>query len=120
MKSILTAIVILLITAVTSFAADVPLEWDENPSPYVVGYNLYFGTESGVYGTPVPVVDGTTVTIPDLLDGGKYYFAVSAYSETTESPQSEEISYTVPLEAPGGLKVKININVEVTVTTIGD
>ncbi|MHB8894000.1 MAG: choice-of-anchor D domain-containing protein [Candidatus Geothermincolia bacterium] len=78
-------------------AAQVTLAWDKNTEPDVSGYKLYYGTSSGVYGTPiaVPGVNTTTRMVDGLEDGRGYFFAVTAYDTYgNESGYSNEVSYT--------------------------
>ncbi|HLH54281.1 MAG TPA: fibronectin type III domain-containing protein [Verrucomicrobiae bacterium] len=82
------------------------LAWDASTDPSVVGYRLYEGTASQSYTNMVDVGDATTVTIPGLIPGTTYYFAVTAYdSSGLESPFSGEISYTVPTAPPSVMQV---------------
>ncbi|OME92781.1 MULTISPECIES: tail fiber protein [Paenibacillus] len=56
-------------------------------------YDIYSGTESGVYGTaPIATVTDTTYSAGDLLNGTTYYFAVKAGNDGGSSPFSEEVS----------------------------
>ena len=73
----------------------VTLAWDPN-SDQNVGYNVYWGTTSGIYDQQVDAQSRTTQTIPSLTTGVRYYFAVTAYNELgQESAFSDEISVVV-------------------------
>jgi len=61
-----------------------------------VSYNVYVGTESGVYGDPVNVTEPTAVL---TLNQGTHYIAISAINDTGyETPKSTEI--VVPVCGP--------------------
>ncbi|MCK5511035.1 IPT/TIG domain-containing protein [Candidatus Parcubacteria bacterium] len=57
----------------------VALSWDETES--AVGYKLYYGISSGVYGGSEDVGDDTSIILSGLTNGSVYYFAVTAYDE---------------------------------------
>jgi hypothetical protein len=65
--------------------------WDANPEPEVTGYLVYIGTQPGVYDQKHDVGPSTTFRYTGTA-GQQYYFAVAAYSETSTSPLSAEIS----------------------------
>jgi hypothetical protein len=76
----------------------VELSWQNSPNTNVVAYNVYFGTQSGQYGTPISFGDAVDVTLPGFVEGTTYYFAVSAVdAEGNESILSNEDTYTVPV-----------------------
>ena len=69
-------------------------EWDSNVDEDLAGYIVYYGTASRNYKYDVDIGDRTSVTISGLVDGKKYYFAVTAYDEEgNESAYSAEIAY---------------------------
>ena len=74
--------------------ASVTLTWDPNsPAENVVGYRLYYGTESRNYEFVIDTTEETLKKISGLEKGQKYYFAVTALNEAgQESDFSEEIS----------------------------
>ncbi len=87
---------------------NVVLAWNPSPATNVVGYNVYFGTESGSYPFLINLDNVTDTQIYGLADGATYFFAVSATdSEGDESALSEEISYTVPLPPPVTLAAQV-------------
>ncbi|ETT64501.1 tail fiber protein [Paenibacillus sp. FSL H8-0457] len=56
-------------------------------------YDIYSGTESGVYGSsPIATVTGSTYSAGNLLNGTTYYFAVKAGNVGGSSAFSEEVS----------------------------
>ena len=75
----------------------VTLAWNASPGPGVAGYRVYYGVASRVYTSMVSVGVVTNATIPGLLEGVTYYFAVTAYDgEGLESIYSNEVGYTIP------------------------
>lgn len=74
------------------------LAWNPSSSPSVVGYFRYYGSSSGNYTNKLYLGNVTTATIPGLVTGQTYYFAVTAYdSSGSESALSPEIRYTIPV-----------------------
>jgi Fibronectin type III domain len=73
----------------------VTLLWDSNPSSdEVAGYRVYFGTESRNYSGSVTVGNATSGTVPGLVNGVAYFFAVTAYdADGLESGFSAEVSF---------------------------
>jgi len=86
--------VFLLVGALESFAASVTLQWDANTESDLSGYRVYYGTSSSVYSQSIDVGNVTQATVPDLVGGTTYYFAVTAYNVSgLESAPSNEVSY---------------------------
>ena len=77
-------------------AAQVTLAWDRNAEQNVEGYKVYYGTASRDYDWFIDVGDVTSITITDLTDGFTYYFAATAYDNSSnpplESTYSDEVS----------------------------
>jgi len=76
-------------------AAQVTLAWNRNAEENVVGYKVYYGTSIGDYDWVLDVGNVTSVTVTDLSEGFTYYFAVTAYDDSTpslESTYSNEVS----------------------------
>ena len=67
------------------------LAWNASTDSSVIGYNVYVGTQSGIYQTPIDAGNNTTYTVTGLSDSQTYYFAVTAYSSSQESPYSQEL-----------------------------
>ena len=99
MKNILCALVLFAWLASSGRAAtqNVVLNWTAVPSPAVVGYNVYFGTNSGKYLYKVKVGNLTSVAISNLNPGLKYFFAATSLGTNgTESHYSSEVNFLVP------------------------
>ena len=72
------------------------LTWNPSTDTSLAGYNLYTGTQSGVYGPPVSVGLNTSYTAGNLTGGKTYYFSVTAVNTTgTESARSNEVYKTI-------------------------
>jgi hypothetical protein len=90
----------LLLAPSNLLARTVTAAWDPNTDGVTVGYVLSWGTSSGNYGLSVDVGNATTRVV-DLLPGGTYYFTVHAYdSAGRRSPNSPEVSITIPNRPP--------------------
>jgi len=106
-RTLVTAVCALFlkcVIAATAVAAtqSVTVIWDANSEPDVVGYRLFYGTESRVYTNQVGV-PGPMAVVTDLSEGETYYFAAIAYNvDGLASPLSAEISY-IPGGQTGGL-----------------
>jgi fibronectin type III domain protein len=79
-------------------ADSVTLTWGPDSIPNFAGYRLYYGTSPGAYTQRIEVGNSTSISVSNLTDGQRYFFAVTAYNTSgAESPPSNKISYTVPL-----------------------
>ena len=110
------AVLLCLILAISSVlaahapacAAQLALLWDPSGDSDVVGYNVYYGTQSGHYTTEVNAGNTTTYAVSNLQAGSTYYFTATAYdSYGYESAYSNELSYTVS-SAPSGCTYSIS------------
>ncbi|HZV34876.1 MAG TPA: fibronectin type III domain-containing protein [Verrucomicrobiae bacterium] len=73
------------------------LTWNPSTDSTVVGYVVYYGTNSSNYNTRVDVGTNLTYAITNLQPGLTYYFAVTDYNAlTNESAPSMQISLIVP------------------------
>lgn len=82
-------------------AATVRLVWTPSPSPDVVNYRVYWGTQSRNYAGSFDAGNVTSATVSGLEEGVTYYFAVVAVTaDGRTSPYSNEEHYTVPLPPP--------------------
>ena len=89
-----------LLTAISLTAraqSRVTLAWNASAGGAIAGYRVYSGASSQTYTNMLDVGNVTTATVPNLLAGTTYYFAVTAYDLAgLESAFSTEISFTVP------------------------
>lgn len=91
------------IAAVAFAATSVNLAWDANTEPDLAGYKIYYGTASGVYGTPIDVGNVTAYTLTGLTEGVTYYLAATAYDDEeppNESDFSQELTHTAVFVQP--------------------
>jgi len=75
MKPMLTALILLCVPMLP--AQPVTLSWNPSPSPGVVNYRIYFGTNSGGYTSVTNAGLALTQTVV-LPHGGRWYFAATA------------------------------------------
>ena len=96
---LLYALVCLLLTGFKGHCdSTVTLAWDANPEANITGYKLKYGFASKVYSVVIPTGKVTEITIPNMVEGTQYFFAVSAFNnEGLESLDSDEISYVIPI-----------------------
>ena len=96
---LLYAFICLLLTGIKGNCdSTVTLMWDANPEANIAGYKLKYGFASRVYSVVVPTGKVTEITIPNMVEGTQYFFAVSAFNdEGLESLDSAEISCVIPI-----------------------
>jgi len=74
-------------------ASALTLAWDPNAEPDLAGYKVYYGTQSGIYGSVLDVGNFTQYTVTGLEPETRYYFSLTAYdSSRNESDFSDEVS----------------------------
>lgn len=97
--------IILFGSAPLLFADDAILSWDPSPDADIIGYKLYYGTDSGQYTESIDVGNTTSYTL-SVVTPGMYYFAVTAYElDQHESSFSNEASKEMngsPSASPSG------------------
>jgi Fibronectin type III domain len=96
-RTVLTAVLgSLLAFSAAATQSSVTLNWSPSSSSGVSAYHLYYGTVSRSYSNMVSLATVTSATVSNLNRGVTYYFAVTAFDNTTglESPYSNEASYT--------------------------
>lgn len=99
----LAALVLAFVALVAApLAADsVTLAWDANSEPDLAGYRVYYGTRAGIYSNTIDVGNVTSVSVPSLQPGQRYYFAVVAYNTSgLSSPYSDEVDALIPAPPP--------------------
>lgn len=91
-------VVALLVLALRAEAHSITLAWTPGTDPVVAGFKIYYGSASRVYTNAVMVGQVSQLTLPGLVAGKKYFFAVTSCDAAgAESGLSAEIDYTVPL-----------------------
>ena len=86
------SLVLVAVVATPAAGGTITLDWDPNPEPWVVGYKLHVGTESGSYTQHVDVGLSTIFAWVGAAEGQLYCFAVSAYiAGYLEGPYSSEV-----------------------------
>jgi hypothetical protein len=80
-----------VLIAQACFSEPVTFQWDANPEPFLRGYKLYSGKESGVYDNIVDVGNVTEVKIE--VGTGVHYYALTAYGAT----EGNESDFTTEL-----------------------
>jgi hypothetical protein len=92
-------------SAVADESNTIKLGWDAVVEPGIQGYRVYVGTASHQYIQSYEAGPNTELTIPGLVSGATYFFAVKTIgSWGLESAYSEEIAVTIstpPLPAGG-------------------
>lgn len=68
------------------------LSWTAVPDASVLGYKVYWGTESHSYDSNADAGPNPSYTVKGLTPGQTYFFAVSAYNSGGESALSAEVS----------------------------
>jgi hypothetical protein len=92
---IITWLTLFIVVVLSPFdsASQIKLAWDPETDPSVIGYEVYYGTDSRNYGIPINVGNVTTYTLNGLTQGVTYYIAVTAYdTANNESGYSNEVS----------------------------
>ena len=99
-------------------ARPITLAWDPNPRPDVIGYTIFYGTQSHVYTNSIDV--GNLLAYQLNLPGPQYFFAVRGYTTSGNlSPLSEELAESngVMVANPGdqtdGVGASVNVQVVV-------
>ena len=84
-----------------TYGAEISLAWDANSEADLAGYNIYYGTASRNYTHRIDVGNTTEHTVAGLDDGGRYYFAATAYDQNgNESAYSTELVHTCSYGKP--------------------
>ncbi len=85
----------LVFTGLAAPAVSLTLAWAPNAETNIFAYRLYYGPTSRSYSASIHVsAETASATVSNLVDGRRYYFAVSAVNATgLESAKSAEVSY---------------------------
>ena len=100
--SLAASVAVLACLCQSAPAATLPpvvLAWNQNPEPDIVGYEVKYGTVSGVHGTTVSAGLNTSVSVSGLTEGETYYFVLIAINKDGLKSVTVEISYTGVLPA---------------------
>ena len=99
LQFLVSSLLVLVLTS-RALAATVTLAWDANTEPNLAGYILHYGNASGSYSTEVDVGNTTMAALSGVDEGQTYYFAATAYNVNgNESTFSNEVRYTIPVDA---------------------
>jgi len=93
-------IILILLSALISHPQKVRLAWDASPSPDVIGYRIYFGTNAGNYTfvTNAGLVLTQRIALPHT---GRWFFAATAMDTNgLESDFSNEVQWEAKPVAP--------------------
>jgi fibronectin type 3 domain-containing protein len=83
----------ILLIGISVHAAEITLGWNPNTEADLAGYNIYYGTATRIYDSPIDVGNQTEYTVTGLEEGHTYYFAATAYDTNgNESDYSTELS----------------------------
>lgn len=95
--SLLTVLACLLACSVAKGASTVSIQWTPNTDPAVIGYNVYYGAASRNYTNVLSTGNTSALTVPGLVEGKTYFFAVTAFDALgDESDLSDEAQFIVP------------------------
>jgi len=116
LRALVVAIVLAAAPALPSQAGEIKVAWDSVPGAN--GYHVYYGVQSGVYGSFVPAATNSA-TIPGLQDCKAYYIAVKAFNGAGESPSfSNELSGwarpSITSATPSSARQGDQINITIT------
>ncbi len=96
---------------------DVQVTWDANTEPDLAGYNVWWGTEAGIYPNSQSAGTATSDIIYGLSEGTTYYIAVTAYDlADNESAKSQWASITPDLTPPAFSNISAGSITENSVT----
>lgn len=99
---------LLLATASAHAGGGVTLSWNRNTEPNIAGYRIHYGPLAAPYSQMLDV-KSNTASIPNLVTGTTYLFAVSAYDTTgAESEFSQPIAHYTTASASGEEQVTLD------------
>jgi hypothetical protein len=96
-ERILLVLLFTVLFPVIASASSLRITWNANTETDLAGYKVYYGTQSGTYGTPIVLGKVTSYDLPNVATGKTYFVALTAYNSSgSESPRSTEMSAYVP------------------------
>jgi hypothetical protein len=96
--SIVLYLLLLVFLPSLGSAASLLVSWNANTESTLAGYRLYYGTQTGTYGTPVSLGKVTSHQLANLSTGRTYYVALTAYDTSgRESTYSSEVNAYIPV-----------------------
>ena len=94
-----------------ALAGQASLAWDASDDTRVTGYFLYYGQAPQSYSWKIDAGNRTSVTVPDLTNGQRYFFGVTAYGAAgIESAYSNEASTTIPASTETSTVLATSVN----------
>ena len=92
------ALIVLLVSSATLYAASISLSWQPNTEPDLAGYKIYYdANDSGNYQHILDVGNHPYYTFNNLTDGKIYRVSITAYDlYNNESDFSPEITFAAP------------------------
>jgi hypothetical protein len=105
MKKILLFSWLIILGAACTRAGDVKLAWNQSTSPGVTQNRVYFGTQSGVYGTPITIPATEFYEVKDLPPGETFFVVTALDANGNESGYSNEVSTMVKPNSPILLRI---------------
>ncbi|MBN1781603.1 Ig-like domain-containing protein [bacterium] len=92
---------LIFLPAVLFATSTATVSWQPNQESDLAGYQVHYGTASGLYSMIVDVGNVTQYDVSNLQIGTTYYFAVTAYDNSGNiSAYSDEKSYTAQDAVP--------------------
>lgn len=115
MKLLISLVIIFLIfVSSVQAASNVTLAWDANSENDLAGYKVFYGTVAEAYQHSIDVGNVTEYVVTNLADG-TWYFAVTAYDQSTnESGFSNEVNAaldSISPESPKNVIITIIIKI---------
>ncbi len=88
----LSSILLVFILSFMTSPDTVTVSWSANTESDLAGYRIYYGAFSGKYDNEIDVGNVTSFVIRDIEDGTTYFFALTAYDDSSnESGFSDEV-----------------------------
>ena len=82
----------------------ITLEWDKNPEPEPLTYQVFYGRSSDKMDQVLPPTTNTTVQTPDLASGTWVFVVKDVNAQGLKSDPSDKLVVKIPISKPSGLK----------------